>query len=69
LTSFESSKIKDAIIEYKGRRGGDVLLINKLNEILNSDPSEIGTKLSESTDIIPASKLGIMLILNSKFIN
>jgi hypothetical protein len=66
FTRFESSKIRDAINTYKDRKGNEQPLSKNLDKILEN---EIGKQLTESTDIIPASKLGIMLILNPTFGN
>lgn len=66
FTSFESSEIRDAINKYKVQKGNEQPLSENLDKILEN---EIGKQLSESTDINPASKLGIMLILNPTFGN
>ena len=65
FTKFESSNIINAINRYKVQKGYDQPLFDNLDKILEN---EIGKKLTESTDISPASKLGIMLILDPRWI-
>ena len=66
FTKFESSKIRDAINEYK-QKGSNAGISVKLDEILASSDDKIGEKLSGSTELNDFSKTGIMQILNPDF--